>query len=61
MEVPPIGAPKVACGLVLLMQPSSGAAERVFSILSNFFSSQQESSLEDYIGLSIILQYNHRS
>lgn len=29
-----------ACSLVLLMQPSSAAAERVFSILSNSFSSQ---------------------
>ncbi len=37
------------------MQPSSGAAERVFSILSNSFLSQQESSLEDYIELSISL------
>ena len=33
----------------MLVQPSSAAAERVFSILTNSFSSQQESSLEDYI------------
>ena len=47
-----------ACSLVLLMQPSSTDAERVFSILFNYFSSQQESSLEDYIQLSIMFQYN---
>ena len=39
----------------LLLQPSSAAAERVFSILSNSFNSQQESSLEDYTELSVIL------
>ena len=50
-----------ACGIVLLMQPSSAAAERVFSILSNSFSDRQESSLEDYIELSVMLHYNHRS
>lgn len=49
-----------ACRLVLLMQPSSAAAERVFSILTNSFSHKQESSLEDYIELSIMLQYNKR-
>jgi len=50
-----------ACSLVLLMQPSSAAAERVFSILSNSFSSRQELSLEDYIELSVMLQYNYHS
>ena len=45
---------------VLLLQPSSAAAERVFSILSNSFSSHQDSSLEDYIELSVMLQYNKR-
>ena len=49
-----------ACSLVLLMQPSSAAAERVFSLLSNSFSSRQESSLEDYVELSVMLQYNKR-
>ena len=33
--------------LVLLVQPSSVSAERVFSILANSFSSQQKSALED--------------
>ena len=49
-----------ACRLILLVQPSSAASERVFSILSNSFSHQQESSLEDYIQLSVMLQYNNR-
>lgn len=46
--------------LIVLVQPSSAAAERVFSLLSNSFSSQQESALEDYIQFSVMLQYNHR-
>ena len=41
----------------LLVQPSSAAAERVFSILRRF-TAQQQSSLEDYLELSIMLQYN---
>ena len=50
-----------ACRLVLLVQPSSAASERVFSILNQSFSSQQESALEDYTQLSVMLQYNYRS
>lgn len=34
--------------LLLLIQPSSAAAERVFSILSNSFNDRQTSSLQDY-------------
>ena len=49
-----------ACRLVLLVQPSSAAAERVFSMLTNAFSTQQESSLEDYVQFSVMLQYNYR-
>ena len=45
---------------VLLVQPSSAASERVFSLLQNSFSHQQFSSLEDYIELSLMLQYNKR-
>ncbi len=48
------------CKKLLLVQPSSAAAERVFSLLNNSFSSQQESALEDYIQLSVMLQYNYR-
>ena len=36
-----------ACRLILLIQPSSAAAERVFSLLTNSFSEQQTSALED--------------
>ena len=32
---------------VLLLQPSSAASERVFSLLNNCFSSRQECSLSD--------------
>ena len=42
----------------LLCQPSSAAAERVFSIMKHSFGDQQLSSLEDYLEASIILQYN---
>ena len=47
-----------ACKQVLLIQPSSAAAERVFSLLNNSFNERQNSSLEDYIETSIMLQYN---
>lgn len=49
-----------ACKTILLMQPSSAAAERVFSLLSNSFNDHQTSSLEDYIETSIMLKYNSR-
>ena len=45
---------------ILLVQPSSAAAERVFSILNSTFSDRQDSSLEDYIESSVMLQYNNR-
>jgi len=32
--------------------------ERVFSLLQNSFNHQQQASLEDYISLSVMLQYN---
>ena len=46
-----------ACKNVLLVQPSSAAAERAFSILSSSFTERQTSSLEDYIETSVMLQY----
>ncbi len=49
-----------ACKLITLIQPSSAAAERVFSLLANSFNNTQESALEDYIETSVMLQYNHR-
>ena len=44
--------PKIA-----LIQPSSAA---VFSLLQSSFGKQQEQSLEDYIQLSVMMQYNYR-
>ena len=49
-----------ACSKVLLVQPSSAAAERVFSLLVNSFNDRQTCSLEDYIESSIMLQYNNK-
>lgn len=45
---------------ILLVQPSSAAAEQVFSLLKASFGEQQESSLQDYIESSLMLQYNKR-
>lgn len=49
-----------ACKKVLLCQPSSAAVERVFSLLNNHFGHSQYSSLEDYVEIAIMLQYNNR-
>ena len=46
--------------IVLLVQPSFVAAKRVFSLLQNSFSHQQRSSLENYISVSVMLQYNRK-
>ena len=43
---------------LLLVQPSSAAAERVFSFL-NTLSAQQEGALENYIEASVIIRYNN--
>ena len=43
---------------ILLLQPSSAAAERVFSLLNSSFGDQQDNSLQDYIESSLMLQYN---
>ena len=40
----------------LLVQPSSAAAERVFSLLKLSFGDQQDNSLQDYIEASLMLQ-----
>jgi hypothetical protein len=45
---------------VALVQPSSAAAERVFSLLQCSFGPQQDLSLQDYIECSLMLQYNKR-
>ena len=48
------------CRAILLLQPSSAAAERVFSLLSNSFKENQQNALEDYISTSVMLQYNSK-
>ena len=35
------------------------AGERVFSLLNNSFNTRQESAMEDYIELSVMMQYNN--
>ena len=50
-----------ACKLAFLIQPSSAAAERVFSLLSNSFIERQARCMEGYIETSVMLQYNSRS
>ena len=45
---------------VLLVQPSSAAAERVFSILNASFNDQQDHALADYLQATVMLQYNKR-
>ena len=45
---------------VFLVQPSSAASERVFSLLKSSFNPQQLSSLQDYIEASLMPQYNTR-
>jgi hypothetical protein len=47
-----------ACKTTLLVQPSSAAAERAFSILSNCFSKKQTHSLQDYIETSVMLLHS---
>ena len=43
-----------------LLQPSSAAAERVFSLLKNAFGEQQQSSLRDLVAATLMVQYNKR-
>lgn len=44
---------------VLTIQPSSAAAERVFSLLNSGFGDLQENLLKDYIETLVMLRYNH--
>ena len=44
-----------------LIQPSSGAVERVFSLLNNMFNDQQANSLQDYVEAAVMLRYNNVS
>ena len=43
---------------ILLVQPSSASAERVFSLLQNAFSKQQEAALEGTVETSVMLRYH---
>ena len=43
---------------VALVQPSSAAAERVFSLLKASYGPQQERTLQEHIECSLMLQYN---
>jgi hypothetical protein len=44
---------------ILLVQPSSGVAERVFSLLNSNFSKDEEAALEETVETSIMLKYNY--
>ena len=43
---------------VVLVQPSSAAAERVFSLLVTMFGDQQHDALEDYVEAALMLRVN---
>ena len=43
---------------ILLVQPSSASAERVFSLLKNGFNRQQDAALEETVEASVMLRYN---
>lgn len=45
---------------MFLLQPSSAATERVFSLLKSSFNDQQDNSLKDYIESSLMLQYYNK-
>ena len=49
-----------AVKLLVLLQPSSAGAERVFSVLKRYFDEQQESSLTDAIRVAVFLEVNKR-
>ena len=49
-----------AAECMFLVQPSSSAAERVFSIL-NQFSDIQTNSLEDYVERTVMLRFNNKN
>ena len=42
---------------VCLLQPSSAAAERVFSIFRRTFDKGQQSTLDDHVETALMLQY----
>ena len=44
---------------IILIQPSSAASERVFSLLTNSYGERQNSAFQDYIVASVMMQYNN--
>ena len=44
---------------LLVIQPSSASAERVFGLLKNAFNDQQDNALEDYLEVSVMIRYNN--
>lgn len=52
---------KTCVEYVSLLQPSSGASERSFSVLRWSFDSQQESTLADYKETSVLIRFNDRA
>ena len=45
-------------GEAVILQPSSGCSERIFSILRRMFNDSQQGALEDYKETSIMLRFN---
>ena len=50
--------PAVVRKWLLLVQPSSAPAERVFSLMKHFFTHQQENALQEAVEASVMLRYN---
>lgn len=50
-----------SCKVLVLLQPSSAASERVFSLLKNYWGDQQYRAYSDIIFLSLALCFNKRS
>lgn len=48
------------CHYLITFPPSSASVERLFSISQNSFTDKQTVSLEDYVSLSLMYQYNNR-
>ena len=44
---------------LLVIQPSSASAERVFILLNIAFNDQQDNALKDYLEASVIIRYNN--
>ena len=44
---------------LLVIQPISASAERVFSLLNNAFNDQQDNALEEYLEASVMIRYNN--